>query len=224
APPRGRRRASRSRARGRRPARGARAAPSACRRAAAPTPRPGRAGGARSSVADNRRVGRDRYDVIELLGEGAGGVVYRATDGTRDVALKVLRSADPMAQKRFAREARLAAESRSRHLVEILEVGDDYLVMPYYAGGSLAARVPLSVAETTRLAAELGQGLDALHARGVIHRDVKPSNVLLDADGAAVLTDFGLAGAADDRDGAGPDAPPRKHARARVIHGRMNGR
>jgi serine/threonine-protein kinase len=142
-------------------------------------------------------VGRERYDVVELLGEGAGGVVYRATDGTREVALKVLRSADPTAQKRFAREARLAAESRSRHLVEILEVGDDYLVMPFYAGGSLASRVPLSVAETTRLAAELGRGLDALHAHGVIHRDVKPANVLLDADGAAVLTDFGLARGAD---------------------------
>jgi serine/threonine protein kinase len=146
-------------------------------------------------------VGRDRYRVIELLGEGAGGIVYRATDGEIEVALKVVRAADPDAQKRFAREARLARESESRHVVRIVEVGDDYFVMPLYSGGSLAAKLrrdgPLAVAETIRLAAQLGQGLDALHACGVIHRDVKPSNVLLDEAGDAVLTDFGLARGTD---------------------------
>jgi serine/threonine-protein kinase len=142
-------------------------------------------------------VGRDRYEVLELIGQGAGGVVYRASDGAGDVALKVLRSADPVVQRRFEREARLAAEIRSRHLVEILDVGEDYLVMPFYPGGSLADRLPLALAETTRLAAEIAQALDALHAAGVIHRDVKPSNVLLAADGSAVLTDFGLARGTD---------------------------
>lgn len=139
--------------------------------------------------------------MIELLGEGAGGIVYRATDGETEVALKVVRAADPEAQRRFVREARLARESESRHLVRIVEVGDDYFVMPLYEGGSLAAKLrcdgPLAVAETIRLAAQLGQGLDSLHARGVIHRDVKPSNVLLDGAGDAVLTDFGLARGAD---------------------------
>jgi serine/threonine protein kinase len=146
-------------------------------------------------------VGRDRYRVIGPLGEGGGGIVYRATDGETEVALKILRTADPVAQKRFAREARLARESESRHLVRIIDVGDDYLVMPFYEGGSLAAKLrrdgPLAVAEATRLAAQLAQALDALHARGVIHRDVKPSNVLLDAAGDAVLTDFVLARGAD---------------------------
>jgi len=146
-------------------------------------------------------VERDRYRVIEPLGEGASGIVYLAKDGGRVVALKVLRATDPVAQKRFAREARLVAESESRHLVQILDVGDDYLVMPFYEGGSLAAKLarsgPLAVAETVALAGQLAQGLDALHARGVIHRDVKPSNVLLDAAGEAVLTDFGLARTAD---------------------------
>jgi serine/threonine-protein kinase len=146
-------------------------------------------------------VERDRYRVVELLGEGAGGIVYRATDGVTEVALKVLRAADPVGQRRFAREARLARESESRHLVQILDVGDDSLVMPLYEGGSLAAKLarsgPLPVAETIHLAAQLARGLDALHARGVIHRDVKPSNVLFAADAEAVLADFGLARGAD---------------------------
>lgn len=142
-----------------------------------------------------------RYRVIEPLGEGAGGIVYLATDGESEVAIKVLRSADAVAQRRFAREARLAAESNSRHLVPVLEVGDGYLVMPFFAGGSLAAKLQRdgtpAIAETVQLAAQLAQGLDALHARGILHRDVKPSNVLLDENGRAALADFGIARGAD---------------------------
>jgi serine/threonine-protein kinase len=138
-----------------------------------------------------------RYRLGEQLGEGATGVVYRATDGEREVAVKLLRATDPVAQKRFAREARLAGASASRHLVPILEVGDGYLVMPLYPGGSLAARLRaerrLSAHETVDLAAQLAKGLDALHAHGIVHRDVKPSNVLLDGEGTAALADFGLA-------------------------------
>jgi serine/threonine-protein kinase len=72
--------------------------------------------------------------------------------------------------------------------------------MPYYEGGSLAKRLeggPLEIGETVRLAAQLGRGLNELHRRGVLHRDVKPSNVLLDAAGGAALSDFGLARAVD---------------------------
>lgn len=137
------------------------------------------------------RIGE--YEVIERVGEGASGVVYRAEG---DVAVKVLRNTDPMVAKRFVREARLAATIESRHLVRILDVGDGFFVMPYYPRGSLAEALPLAVDQVVRAAAEIAQALDALHAAGIVHRDVKPSNVLLGGDGA-VLADFGLARGVD---------------------------
>lgn len=144
---------------------------------------------------------RDRYRILERIGEGSAGIVYRATDGATEVALKVLRAADAESQRRFAREARLARACASPHVVRILDVGADYIVMPLYRGGSLATRLAgegrLPTAGTARIAAELARGLDALHAQGVLHRDVKPSNVLHDEAGAAVLTDFGLARGVD---------------------------
>ena len=153
------------------------------------------------------RVGA--YRLRRLLGEGATGLVFEAAaaDGTV-VALKLLRperAADAVARSRFLREERVARRIDSRHVVPILEVGEEaegtYLVMPYYPQGSLARRLregrSLSLDRTVRLAAELGRGLDALHEHGILHRDVKPSNVLLAGDGAAALSDFGLARAAD---------------------------
>ncbi len=137
------------------------------------------------------RIGE--YEVIERVGEGATGVVYRAEG---DVAVKVLRNTDPVVAKRFVREARLAATIESRHLVRILDVGDGFFVMPYYPRGSLAEAVPLAIDQVVRVAAEIAQALDALHAAGIVHRDVKPSNVLLGGDGA-VLADFGLARGVD---------------------------
>ncbi len=145
------------------------------------------------------------YRLEEPLGEGAVGVVFAARDEEgRRVALKLLRSElaeDRVMVARFEREARLARDLGTPHVVPILELGRsegiEFLAMPYYAGGSLALRLrllgPLSVDETVDLAAQLGRGLDALHARGVLHRDVKPSNVLLDDEGTAALADFGLA-------------------------------
>jgi serine/threonine-protein kinase len=144
------------------------------------------------------RVGR--YRLGPVLGEGATGVVYLGSDGEREVAVKVLRAEDLVAQRRFAREARLARAAESRHVVPVIEVGDSYIVMPYYPGtlaDRLRAEGRLSLEETIDLAAQLGKGLDALHACGIVHRDVKPSNVLLDGDGVAALADFGLARGAD---------------------------
>jgi eukaryotic-like serine/threonine-protein kinase len=138
-----------------------------------------------------------RYEVLALLGQGATGVVYRAAgaDG-REVAVKVLRESEPVARRRFEREARIATEAASRHLVPILEVGDGFIVMPLYPQGSLADAIrrdgPMPLPTVVRVAAELAQALDALHARAVVHRDVKPSNVMLGDDGA-MLADFGLA-------------------------------
>jgi serine/threonine-protein kinase len=138
----------------------------------------------------------DGYEVIDELGEGAAGTVYRAVGPHGEVAVKVLRDPDPVLRRRFEREARVAVEAASRHLVPILEVGDGFFVMPLYAQGSLAGSIrrdgALPLPAVVRLAAELAQALDALHALEIVHRDVKPSNVLLSDDGA-MLADFGLA-------------------------------
>jgi serine/threonine-protein kinase len=145
------------------------------------------------------------YVVEEVLGRGTTGVVFRAvreTDGER-VALKVLRpqlSRDPAFVQRFLREAGLAGAVQHRHLVPILDAGErdgrHYLAAGYIDGGSLRQRLddgrPISLAELLRLAGGIGAGLDALHRAGLVHRDVKPANVLLGSDGTALLGDFGL--------------------------------
>lgn len=146
------------------------------------------------------------YRLEEVLGEGGMGIVFRAVrepDG-ENVALKVLKRAfveDETFRRRFAHEARAAQEVSHRHLVPILEAGEiggrQYLAVAYVRGRSLAQRIgdsgPLPVDLALGVAAGVGSGLDALHDRGLVHRDVKPANVLLDETGTALLTDFGLA-------------------------------
>jgi serine/threonine protein kinase len=146
------------------------------------------------------------YRIEGRLGQGGMGVVFRARhDGDgRTVALKVLRdelSADDEFKRRLAREARAAAEVDHPNLAPVLDSGEAdgrvYLAVRYVDGRSLDERLrfdgPLPVPDLVRLAADLGAGLDALHGRGIVHRDVKPANILLDGDGTAVLSDFGLA-------------------------------
>ena len=146
------------------------------------------------------------YKLESELGEGGMGLVFRATrtsDG-KEVALKVLKLAlanDLLFQHRFRQEARAAAEVHEPHLVPILEASDadgrHYLAVDYIEGGSLTDRIAdkgrLDGADLVRMVSEIGAGLDALHAAGIVHRDIKPQNILYSLDGTAMLTDFGLA-------------------------------
>ena len=144
------------------------------------------------------------YRLEGELGSGGTGVVYRAVhDDGEIVALKVLRSelaGDETFRKRFLREARAAQEVVDPHLVPVVDLGEadgrPYLASEFVEGGSLAARLaagPLVQDELLRVAAGVAAGLDALHRAGLVHRDVKPANIMLDDDGGARLTDFGLA-------------------------------
>ena len=142
----------------------------------------------------------ESYRLEELVGAGATGEVYAArTPEGRRVAAKVLRperTQDPVARARFLREAKVARSIESRHLVPILDVveTDDTicLVMPFYER-SLGRAAPLELGQVVALAGQVARGLDALHAASILHRDVKPSNILVDTNGTAALSDFGLA-------------------------------
>jgi len=152
------------------------------------------------------------YEVRGLVGEGGMGRVYLAFDPAlhRVVALKVLNAAlsgNAAARKRFQREARAAAAVIHEHVVVIHAVAEEadqpYLVMQYVAGKSLQDRLdragPLPLPEVLRIGLQVAEGLAAAHAQGLVHRDVKPSNILLEDEVERVkLTDFGLARAIDD--------------------------
>jgi serine/threonine-protein kinase len=145
------------------------------------------------------------YRLESVLGEGGMGKVFgaRREDGTQ-VALKILKpelAGDYVFQHRFNQEARAAAEVHNEHLVPIFEASEvdglHYLAVAYLPGGSLADRLgaegTLPAAAASQVISDVARGLDALHGAGIVHRDVKPGNVLFDADGTAMLTDFGLA-------------------------------
>jgi eukaryotic-like serine/threonine-protein kinase len=154
----------------------------------------------------------DNFEVLEVVGRGGTGIVLRARDTKllRVVALKVLAAplaASGSARQRFVREARAAAAVRDDHVVAIHAVSDDapmpYLAMEFIDGQSLDAVIrrsgPLGVKEVLRIGIQVATGLAAAHKQGLIHRDVKPANILLENGVQRVkLTDFGLARAAAD--------------------------
>ena len=146
------------------------------------------------------------YRLDALLGEGGMGLVFRAVregDGA-EVALKVLKidlTDDDIYRQRFVHEARSASEVHHPNLVPILDAGDvdgrSYLASAYVRGRSLQDAVRADghfpVADVVRIVGEIAAGLDALHEQGLVHRDIKAANILLDEGGTAMLTDFGLA-------------------------------
>ena len=160
-------------------------------------------------------IGRlGRFEVQRVIGRGGMGVVVRATDPQlgRDVAIKILDpqlAGNDLAKQRFCREARAAAAVHNDNLVAVYQVDEDgpsglpYLVMQLVDGESLEQRLRrvgrLTPTETISLGAQAAAGLAAAHAHGLIHRDIKPGNILIERGTEKVrLTDFGLARATED--------------------------
>ncbi len=156
------------------------------------------------------RIGH--YEVLAVLGKGGFGTVFRAFDETlhRVVAIKVLAAeiaATSPARKRFLREARSSARIRHENVVQVYAVEEQplpYLVMEFIPGETLQQRLdrtgPFEVVDVLKIGRQIAEGLAAAHSEGLIHRDIKPGNILIEAGPHqhVKITDFGLARAADD--------------------------
>jgi eukaryotic-like serine/threonine-protein kinase len=148
----------------------------------------------------------DRFRLEEKVGSGGMSSVYRAYDPTleRLVAIKLMHrdiSSDPDQLERFRREARAVAQLNHPHVVTVIDAGEDdgapFIVFEYVEGETLKDRIRrlgrLPVPEAVAYAIEIGRALQCAHAHKLVHRDVKPQNVLIDPDGRAKVTDFGIA-------------------------------
>lgn len=163
-----------------------------------------------------------RYRVVEKLGEGGMGVVYRAEDTElqRPVALKFFTRAaaggDLRAQ--MLNEGRAAASLDHPNICPVYDVGESdghlFLAMAYIEGETLASRIergPMPAREAAAMLRQIASGLGAAHAKDIVHRDIKSSNILIAKDGLAKITDFGIAGPSKPTEGAltfPPRAPP----------------
>ena len=154
------------------------------------------------AIATGTRLGQ--YEVQDFLGQGAMGVVYRAyhSELERTGAVKVMQAItpDPGTVARFRHEAQAIARLRHPNIVDVYDFGEfqgtPYMIVEYVPGGSLADRMSdghLDQPTALRYLRGIAAGLDYAHGHGVVHRDVKPANVLLTADDSPVLADFGLA-------------------------------
>jgi serine/threonine protein kinase len=153
----------------------------------------------------------DRYELERLMGRGGMADVYVAYDPhfERQVAIKVFKREDEDLLRRFVREAQLMASLSNAHLMPVYDAGSKridgmniyYIVMPLMEGGTLRTRIkrgPLPLKQVCTYAREIASALDYIHSQGIIHRDIKASNVLLDEDGRCYLSDFGIARAASE--------------------------
>src|SRR6187402_2768789 len=169
---------------------------------------PGRATAtnARDDLAEIGQVLGGRYRLIELLGQGGMATIYRAVDTQlgRDVAVKLLRPEylrDPDFSSRFRQEAQNAASLNHPNVVSVYDYGEDpngpFIVMELVDGEDLAtilrANGPLPPRQAARITAAVARALAAAHAKGIVHRDVKPGNVLIGRDGQVKVADFGIA-------------------------------
>jgi serine/threonine-protein kinase len=157
------------------------------------------------------------YEIVREVGRGGMAAVYLARDPRhgRQVALKVLeaRIAAFVGRQRFEREIQVAARLLHPHILPVFDSGESagrlWYAMPYVAGETLRHRLArerqLPAAEAVRIAREVASALDYAHRAGVVHRDIKPGNILL-ADGQALVADFGIARALDAENASGPDS------------------
>lgn len=154
-----------------------------------------------------------RYEIISELGRGGMGTVYKGYDPRfeRDVAIKVMAAEflhQPNFRTRFEREAKSIAGLEHPAIVPVYDVGEEegipFLVMRFMHGGTLTDRIyqqrRIPAAQAVAIISRIAQGLDAAHAKGIIHRDVKPDNILFDDQESAYLTDFGLVKLTEDVD------------------------
>jgi tRNA A-37 threonylcarbamoyl transferase component Bud32 len=152
-------------------------------------------------------VGRSlgQFRIEGLLRDGGMARVYKGYQESVDrfVAIKVLPrqyANDPRFVERFKQEAHIVAKLHHPHILSVFDHGESdgytYLAMPFVESGTLADRLsrgPVSIAETSRIIAQVCEALDYAHAQGIVHRDIKPSNILMDAEGNAFVADFGIA-------------------------------
>ncbi len=158
-------------------------------------------------AATGQRARIGRYTILRKLGEGGMGVVWEASDPelARGVAIKVMRAGTGKLAERLRREAKALAKLHHPNVVAVYDVGIDdgelYIVMQLVAGTTLDHAVSgKAPREIIGLLVDAGRGLEAAHAAGIVHRDFKPTNVLVDGNGAVRVTDFGLARASEASD------------------------